>query len=120
MAHTMTPKRRAALRKAQLASARKRKGKRKNWSDGVKGGLAGVRRAGNANYGKVKGPRTKYRKGINARNVSAAAAVVGLGAIGAAFAYDYHNHRKRVKAHILSSTKRTRSALANKNHVWQL
>lgn len=111
MAHTMTPKRRAALRKAQLASARKRKGKRKgkrkNWSDGVKGGLAGVRRAGNANYGKVKGPRTKYRKGINARNVSAAAAVVGLGAIGAAFAYDYHNHRKR-------------AAYFGKHHVWQL
>ena len=97
MAKALSAKQRAALRKAQLASARKRKGKRKNWSDGTKGGLAGIRRAGNAQYGKVKGPRTRYRKGINKRNASLAAAGVGLAVIGAAVAKDYHNHKKRVK-----------------------
>ncbi len=69
--HVMTAKRKAALRKAQIASAlkRRRKGKsktktkrktRKNWSDNVKGKnggkptLADIRRAGNSQYYKGK------------------------------------------------------------------
>jgi hypothetical protein len=84
--HTMTPARRAALKKAQLASARKRKGHgRKNWSDSVRspsGGkpsLADIRRAGNAQYAashkttrrKSKRPKNKVNAGLHAAAVVA-------------------------------------------------
>jgi hypothetical protein len=99
VAKARTAKQRAALRKAQLASARKRKGKgkRSNWSDGTKGGLAGIGRAGNASYGKVQGPRTKYRRGVNAKNARRVAAAGAVALVGAAFAYDYRNNKKRMK-----------------------
>lgn len=134
MAHTMTPKRRAALRKAQLASARKRRGK-------GKGKLAAANRT-----------ISKQKRRVAVVAATGGLALAAAGVAGAMYArktagggpkapkHNYsHNspanvqRRRQLKMkrnavnslnkqqnHILSSTKRTRSALANKNHVWQL
>lgn len=72
--HTMTPKRRAALKKAQMASARKRRGK-------GKGKLAAANRAADSQ-------RRNYRRGKIARAVGAA-----LGA-GAMMYYQARQERK--------------------------
>jgi hypothetical protein len=75
-AHRMTPARRAALKKAQAASARKRRGK-------GKGKLAAANR-------KISGGGVKGHLRRNAGNYVAGAALVAYGAAHVAHAYGKH------------------------------
>jgi hypothetical protein len=76
-AHRMTPKRRAALKKAQAASARKRRGK-------GRGKLAAANRAA--------GPRSRVKRHLSRHGLSYAAVGVFAGAVAA----DHHFKKKRI------------------------
>lgn len=125
--HTMTPARRAALKKAQAASARKRRGKGKGKLavanrkyDGRNRTRNKIVRYGLIGAGGALAAAAAYRIGSSRTKKKYVFSEARIRAISRAQGKSQERRRNTRQNKIMSSSDKIKRALNNPNHVWQL